>query len=53
MSVDLEYVTIFEEKKELPVSEKNGILFCCFVALFCQAKMAQSKFKPIRHSIFQ
>ena len=45
MFVDLQYVTIFEKKKERPVNEKNRILFYCFVAFFCQAKMAPSKFK--------
>ena len=41
MFVDLQYV----KKKESPVSEKNRIIFYCFVAFFCQAKMAPSKFK--------
>ena len=38
MFVDLQYVTIFVKRKECPVSEKNRILFYCFVAFFLSSK---------------
>ena len=38
MFVDLQYVTIFGRKKQRPVSEKNRILFYCFVAFFLSSE---------------
>ena len=45
MFVDLQYVTIFEKKKNVQLARKTEFFFIALLHFFCQAKMAPSKFK--------